>query len=258
MSPSGPLSIIINKVSSILSEELKRPIVVESVVGQTGLILMNSYQQRKDTNVYIIAGTSPVVIIPTINKVDYDPTMLDPLVLITISNLCYASKKDMRENDFSKFINGVRGQQKFYGTIGTVTVESFMLDYINKKELLGMDKVDYKLPRDAVVGLLRGDIEMAIIPKSYCGNTMLKSLHNVPTKYQITNWFGLFSKKLDDRKSVDLFVESFVRVLNLNKLEFEKSNPDISNFAEKFLIRDDFQKVIDNDRKKWQSIVDKQ
>jgi tripartite-type tricarboxylate transporter receptor subunit TctC len=243
--PAATHAVVLNRFAEPLSAELKRPVVFESHNGAGGIMLMTNYQNRGDSNTFLFAGTSPYTVIPLAEKVPYNTDDLEPLALITVAPLCYTTNNIVKEKDFRKFIEENKG--KFFGSLGSSTIEYLSIDNMNRKESMGMTSVNYKNYGEIQLALSRNDIQLSIVPANLCHYPVT----NVPATYAASYWFGLFGKKSVDKKILDTFADAFVSTWLKNKEEYSKS----VNYAPKHLRGEEFKAFIETDKKKWESFL---
>ena len=248
---SAIFAIALNRFAEPLSNEIKRPVVFEGHNGAGGAVMMNAYQNVGDSNTFLIAGTNPYSVIPLVQKVDYKTDDLEPLALFALSPMCYAARNDTKETEYKKFIADNKG--KFYGSLGSSTIEAIMLENINRTESLGQTGVNFKSYAEITTSLIRGDIQWTVLPKNLCNTNNIIEIKGVPSNLDASYWFGLFGKKNVDKKILDSFANAFVDTWLKNKEVLSKT----VHYPEKILRNEEFKKYIEIERKKWETIVKK-
>jgi len=259
--PSNFYGVAFNRFTEPLATALKRPVIFENQVGGNGIVAVHKYQTINDDKTFIVLNANTFTIMPLFQKVSYKPDELEPMALIGMSTMCYATKSDSKETDFLRFIAANKG--KFYGTLSGISAEEILINYINKNESLGLTPISYRTYPDLTQGLLRGDIQWSIIPTRSCGMSPtdggLIELKNVPDKYDIdywfgNNWFGLFGKKNADKKIRDEFTNIFIDTWWKNKDILSKT----VQYPTRDIRNEDFKRYIESYGKKWESLAKKQ
>jgi hypothetical protein len=257
--PSNNYGIAFNRVAEPLTTAAKASVIFDYQVGANGLVAMHKFQALNDDRAFLVTNASVFTLMPMSQKVDYKPEDLEPLAIIGTSPMCYATRSDVRDADFNRFVMATRGG--FYGILSNTSIEAALLRHISKSESLAQTPVAYKFYPDVVAALLRGDIQWAIAPKIHCGRVPdsgpgIVELRNVPAKYDMDYWFGdywwgIFSKKTMDRRTREEFVDTFIDVWWQNKEAVSKT----VTMPRKDLRHAEFKQFINGYGKKWEPLV---
>lgn len=165
--PGGAPDLVARAVGEVLRAKLQVEVLVQHVPGANGELAVRSFMRASpESNALLVAQDSVLVINPHLYQRDVSlPQQVGkPLAYLGYNDSYLLLRTDHSANSLEDLLRLARHADKplFYGTGGTGSLAHLVAEELSLVSGSTMLHVPYKSNSEALVGLLRGDVEMII------------------------------------------------------------------------------------------------
>ncbi len=147
----------------VLSEKFGKPFVVENRVGGGGIVAANAVSNAApDGYTLMLSPPGPIVTVPYMRKVNYDPDRFVPITIIAHFPLLFAVKASIPVKSFPELLAYAKANpgKLNYASGGVGSVTHLATALLAKRAGLDIVHVPYKGSAPATTALIAGEIDM--------------------------------------------------------------------------------------------------
>lgn len=166
--PGGNADLIARIVGAEMTKRLGRQVIVENVVGASGMLAVQKTLNAPADGQIIYLGGTDTVVLPMVNpkvKHDWDKDF-QPVGRMTTVPMVFAVHSSSKYNTLSDLVAGLRksGNESFsYATPGIGTMQHFYGSLINNKGKVSMVHIPYRGGSTLVNDLVGNQVESAVL-----------------------------------------------------------------------------------------------
>ena len=161
---AGGLSDILARLcAQILSEKFGQPFVVENRLGGGGVVAaLAAANAAPDGHVLFLSPPGPVIIVPMLEPVAYDPARFVPITTVQHGPLLLAIRSSLSAKTLSEFIAYAKANpgKLNYSSGGTGAVTHLLPAMFATRAGINLVHVPYKGTAPAILALLSGEVDM--------------------------------------------------------------------------------------------------
>lgn len=276
-SPGGPTDTIARILSARLSEIWKVPVIVENKPGAAGAIaaayVLNA---PPDGHTLLLTATTHIQAVGLKMKLSYDPIAdFIPVTQVAIAPLVFMVREDGPQN-LATFISRAKKERLSYASFGPASTAHIYGEQLNRTAQLVVTNVPYKGGMPAVAALLGGEVTASFVegsqarsyatsgrlrPLAVTGSTRYSQIPNVKTfaelgypGFELVGWHGVFAAKRTSPEQVEKLASDIRKVIKDPATQSRFFNLGVEPVGN---TPAEWKAVIDNDTKKWTSLIEK-
>ena len=161
---AGGIADLLARLSGqILSKQFGKPFVVDNRATGGGVVAANYVSAAAaDGYTLFLSPPGPIVVIPSMQKVTYNPDRFVPITIVAHFPLLFAIKSSIPANTFPEFIAYAKANpgKLNYASGGVGSVTHLLTALLTKRAGLDIVHVPYKGSQPATTALIGGEIDM--------------------------------------------------------------------------------------------------
>lgn len=216
--PGGGTDLVARSIAAKMQGPLGQPVIVENKPGAAGQIAIDAVLKAEPDGKTILMATPGFTILPSIQKVRYDPrTDFVPVSLTARVVHALVVRKDLPVNSVRELVAYAKANpgRLSYASVGIGTSNHLEMELLNTKTGVSMTHVPYNSTPAGLNDLLAGRIDLlfndmstlrgpissgAIRPLAVSSGVRSTLAPNIPTMieagvpgYDVAAWIGLFA-----------------------------------------------------------------
>lgn len=274
--PGGPTDIVARTLQKSLSDEIRRPVIVENRPGGAGVIATNSVINSNPRDIEILITSSAIILNTFKNPVPFQESQLIPVAYLGSTPFVLVSSKKFGVSTFKQWQDLDPKRPITYGTSGIGSATHLVTEYFNQQIPKNMTHVPYKGSGQVLPDLISGNIDFAflfsvnavqninagkVIPIAVEAGQRLPELPNVPTFKELGvsdlgnfSWFMLFANQTQNTEELARIQRAIYKILTdpANQDAFKQTGLEITK--SKIIPQKNF---IDHEKRKMARIIKK-